>query len=198
MLTLPFASAYFAAYPGFDVPPFWVAPLKPVLAPALGFADRITVYNVYGRVFNAVYLLFLPAAFALRRLQEGRGWQAGWGGGLTVAGLLAAAVGVAGDYWLDGAGFLLEFCGLLIMNLGALLSGLAGLRAGGLPRGLAWLLTTCFPGLFAVQFLIGHIPSSPTLLFAVAWLALGHRLQAPAGQLPNPSHADQSEKPAHG
>jgi len=176
LLTPPFASAFFAAYPGYDVPPFWVAPLQPLLAPALGFADRITVYNVYGRVYNVVYGLFLPAAFGLHRLQKKRGRLAGWGCGLTVAGLLTAAVGVAGDYWLDGAGFMLELFGLLIMNLGASLSGLAGLRAGGLPRGLAWLLTLCFPGLFAIQFLIWHIPSSPTFLFAAAWLSLGYHL----------------------
>lgn len=198
-LTFPFASAYFAAYPGYDVPPFWVSLLKPALAPVLGFADRVTVYNVYGRVYNVVYLLFLPVAFALRR------WLAGapsrlvrWGFRLTVAGLAAALVGVAGDYWLEGTGFMLEFFGLLVMNLGASLSGLAVLRKGGLPRGLSWLLAVCFPGLFAVHFLIGHIPSGPTFLFAVAWLALGYRLQLPAGQPLNPSYTGQPEGPAHG
>lgn len=198
LLTLPFASAYFAAYPGFDMPPFWAAPLKPALTPLLSFADRVTVYNVYGRVYNVVYLLFLPAAFVLRRLQKERGGRlAGWGFGLTLAGLLAAAVGVAGDYWLGGAGFMLEFFGLLVMNLGASLSGLAVLRKGGLPHWLRWLLVICFPGLFAVHFLIGHIPSGPTFLFAVAWLALGYQLQVPAGQLLNPLYTGQPEGHAH-
>lgn len=183
LLTLPFASAYFAAYPGFDVPPFWVAPLKPGLAPLLSFADRVTVYNFYGRAYNVVYPLFLPAVFALRqRLAGGAGWLGAGGFWLTVAGLGAATVGVAGDYWLDGAGFMLEFFGLLIMNLGASLAGLAGLRRGGLPRGLSGLLAICFPGLFAVHFLIGHLPSGPTLLFAIAGLVLGDHVQRQEAQ----------------
>ena len=89
------------------------------------------------------------------------------------------------------------FFGLLVMNLGASLSGLAVLRKGGLPHWLRWLLVICFPGLFAVHFLIGHIPSGPTFLFAVAWLALGYQLQVPAGQLLNPLYTGQPEGHAH-
>jgi len=53
ILTAPFASAYFSAYPGYDVPPFWMQSLRPALRPLITFASPVAVYNVYGRVFDS-------------------------------------------------------------------------------------------------------------------------------------------------
>src|SRR5687768_16342895 len=98
VLTPPFASAYFAAYPGFDVPPLWLAFLRPALMPWLTFAPPIRVYNLYGRVYELVYLLLLPAVFGVHRLRRtttGRAEK--WGFVMVVVGLICSFVGVAGD-----------------------------------------------------------------------------------------------------
>lgn len=176
-LTVPFAVAYFSAYPGYDIPPFWVAPLKGTLGRLLTFAPPVAVYSLYGRIYNLVYLLFLPAVFGLHALHQGdNGKVEKWGFGLLVVGLVAAFIGVAGDYWADGAGFLIEILGLLVCSIGATLYGVATLRSRVLPLWCAWLLVVCLPGVFIFLLLIGHIPSGPTFLFAVAWLIIGYML----------------------
>ncbi len=173
-LTPPFATAYFSAYPGFDVPPFWLSLLKPALRPSLTFGSPVAVYNFYGRIFNLVYLLFLPAAFGLHRLhQRASNRIEKWGFAILVVGLLGAFIGVAGDYWADGAGFFIELLGLLALAIGTTVYGIALLRSKVLPSGCAWLLVACGPGIFVFFPLIGHIPSGPTFPFAISWLVVG-------------------------
>jgi hypothetical protein len=177
ILTAPFATAYFSAYPGSDIPPFWLPRLKPTLEPLLTFVSPVMVYNVYGRIFNLVYLLFLPAAFGLHHLhQEASSRIEKWGFAILVVGLLATFIGVAGDYWADGAGFFIELLGLLTLAIGATLYGVALLRSKVVPSWCAWLLVACGPGVFVFFPLIGHIPSGPTFLFAIAWLIVGYIL----------------------
>ncbi|MGH8611964.1 MAG: hypothetical protein ACREYF_07950 [Gammaproteobacteria bacterium] len=177
VLTGPFTIAYFSAYPSFDVPPFWIRSLKPALTPLLTFASPVAVYNVYGRIYDLVYLLFLPATFGLHHLQKGAsGRVEKWGFGILVAGLLAALIGNAGDYWADGAGFFLTLLGLLTLSIGVTLYGVATLRSKVLPTWCSWLLIASGPGAFVFLLLIGHIPSGPTFLFAVSWLIIGYML----------------------
>jgi hypothetical protein len=186
LLTPPFASAYFAAYPGFEVPPFWIAWLRPALAPWLTFAPPITVYNLYGRVYEIVYLLFLPAAFGVHRLHRGTAGRAEkWGFAMVVVGLLTSFIGVAGDYWADGAGFVIELLGLLILSIGTAVYGVGLLRGGVVPRWCGWLLVSCLPAVFIIFPLIGHIPSGPTLPIAVAWLMVGSMLLLKKGRQPS-------------
>jgi hypothetical protein len=177
LLTAPLAIAYFTAYPGYEVPPFWIHLLKPALGSLLTFAAPEVVYALYGRIFTLVYLLFLPAAFGLHQLHRGAGGRIEkFGFVLLVVALLATFVGVAGDYWADGAGFIIELVGLLLLAIGATLYGVALLRSKVIPSWCAWLLIFCGPGVFIVFPLIGHIPSGPTFLFAVAWLIVGYML----------------------
>jgi hypothetical protein len=175
LLTAPFAIAYYKAYPGFDVPPFWIQPLNTVLTPLLAFSSPENVYNSYGRIFNFVYLLFLPAVFALHhlhRIANGKLEKVAYG--ILSISLPATFIGVAGDYWMNGAGFFIEVLGLLALNLGATLYGVVVLRNNLLPKWCGWLMASCFPGLFVFMFLIWHIPSAPTFLIAVSWLILGY------------------------
>ncbi len=174
LLTAPFAAAYFRAYSGFDPTPIWLPALRPILRPLLSFAQPVAVYNAFGRVYDLVYILLLPAALALRRLH----WPLGskfekWAFLLTIVGLLASFVGVAGDYWANGTGFVLELPGLLILATGATLSGIVSLRRRILPRWVSWLMVLCLPGLFVWFILIGHIPSGPTFAIALAYIGIG-------------------------
>ena len=175
LLTPPFAIAGDTAYHIFDVPPFWMHSLKPALTPLLTFAPPVAVYNTYGRMFDLVYLLFLPAMFGLHHLHQGvRGRIEKWGFAVVVIGLIAAFIGVAGDYWVEGVVFYFsEIFGLLLMPVGTTLYGVAILRSGVVPRWCGWLLVSCLPGTFVFSLLIPHIPSGQTFLFAVSWLMMG-------------------------
>lgn len=189
-LTPPFVTAYFSAYPGHNVPPFWIDSLKPALGSLLTFASPEVVYDVYGRVFDVVYLLFLPAAFGLHHLHQGASSRIEKGGfGILVVGLLASFIGVAGDYWANGAGFFMELLGLLILAIGATLYGVALLRSKVIPSWSAWLLVACGPGAFvfvpltAMSSLPTYLyaislgfPEGPTFLFAISWVILGSML----------------------
>lgn len=177
VLTMPFAIAYHTAYPGFDVPPYWISAAGAALRPVISFAAPSVVYDVYGRVFDLVYLLFLPATFALHRLHRGATSTIERAGFVTLAvGLLVTFVGVAGDYWADGALFVMSVLGLLTIGVGAVVYGVAMLQRAVLPGWLGWLLIGCLPGAFIVTWIIGHIPSGPTVPFAAFFLALGYVL----------------------
>jgi hypothetical protein len=175
VLTVPFASAYFIAYPvEGEAPPGWLHSLEPELGSLLTFAAPETVYTLYGKVFNLVYLLILPAVFGLHHLHRGtnspkemRAFR------MLVGGLIATSIGVAFDYWADGIGFVITMFGLLAVIVGTTLYGVATLRAGVLPPWSSWLLVAGGPGAFVGMALFGHIPSGPTLLFAASWMAVG-------------------------
>lgn len=182
LLTIPFASAYFMAYSSPSAAPFWIHSLQSVLTPFLTFSAPTHVYNIYGRIFNVVYFLFLPAVFALHDLlRDVSGTLEKSAFGILTISLLVTSVGVAGDYWWNGTGFLLEVLGLLALNIGTSLYGVIILQYGVLPKWCGWLMASCFPGLFVFVFLIGHIPSAPTVLVAVSWLTLGFILFSQKG-----------------
>ncbi len=174
ILTLPFAAAYFRAYPGFDVPPFWFPAVRSRFDPLLTFASPVAVYNTYGRIFNVVYLLLLPGVVSLHALQQAASDRfESWAVGVLVTGLVMSFIGVAGDYWADGLGWGIELLGLLVLLVGTTLVGIASVRAKRIPTWSAWLLIIAGPGAIVATLLIGHIPSGPTFLFACAWIVLG-------------------------
>ena len=179
LLTPPFATAYFLAYPGEDTLPFWHDALEPRLDPLLTFASSEAVYATYGRVYNLVYLLFIPLVVVLHRAvapAPGRLERRGYV--VLVSGLIATTLGVAGDYWGNGIGFPLEVLGLLLMVVGVTMWGAALVPNEVVPDSWAWLLVSCGPAAFATTALAGHLPSGPTLSFAIGWLVLGCLLMA--------------------
>lgn len=90
--------------------------------------------------------------------------------------MVATFVGVAGDYWADGVGFPVEVLRILIRAVGSSVYGAALLRGGIVPAWCGWMLVACGPGAFVSLFLVGHIPSGPTIPIAVASVVLGFRL----------------------
>lgn len=174
VLTPPFATAYFLAYPGEDPLPFWFEAAEARLEP---FVTGAGVYETYGRIYNLVYVLFLPAAYVLHQLHgpsasrlERRGFR------VVITGLGLTIVGVAGDYWANGIGFILEVPGLLILGVGMSIYGVALRRSGVLPNSCAWMFLLCGPGLVGFTALVGHVPSGPTFPLALTWLAAGGAL----------------------
>jgi len=168
LLTPPFATAYFLAFPGEDPLPFWFEAAESRLKPSLTGAD---VYETYGRIYNLVYVLFLPAAYMLHQLHgpsasrlERRGFR------VVISGLVLTIVGVTGDYWANGVGFILEVPGLLILGVGMSIYGVALRRSEVLPSSCAWMFMLCGPGLVGFTVLVGHIP------LALTWLAAGGAL----------------------
>lgn len=179
LLTMPFAVAFFLAYPGFNEHPIWFPAVLAVVTPYLDFAEPMQVYATYGRIYNIVYLLWLPATVAAHRLARAEPTRAErFGFWLTVTGLAATFVGVAGDYWADGIGYPLELLGLLALAVGCTVFGIGLRRAAAVPAWSAWLFVACTPALIPTVLLVGHIPSGPTLPVAVAYIGLGAVLWA--------------------
>ncbi len=188
LLTLPFAAAYFIAYPGYDELPFWFDVLMPVLEPMIGFGHPDDVYTTYGKIYNPIYLLLLPATLALHDLHRGTSSRLErWGFAMTMIGLIVSFVGVAGDYWANGAGFLLEVVGLLVLAVGCSLTGFAARRSRIIPSWCAWLLVLCLPGYIMWFILIGHIPSGHTVAVAVAYVGVGFVLLSGPRSMPHPA-----------
>lgn len=173
-MTPAFATAYFRAYGGESQLPFWFDAVNPVLDPLLTFAAPDRVYEIYGRLYNLVYLLLLPLVVALHdrhRDSPSRLEQCGYL--LLTGGLVATTVGVAGDYWANEIGFTLELLGLLAMTVGVTTWGVAMVRGRVVPARWAWLMVGCGPGAVATLLLAGHVPSGPTLSFAIVWFLVG-------------------------
>lgn len=173
-LTIPIASAYFRAYEAFDAHPIWLPFIERALAPLLEFAPPVTVYEIYGRIYAVVFILYLPAAIHLHRQRSERSGRLEAVGFAVVAGaLVTTAIGVAADYWANGIGYTLSLLGLLGLAIGSTVWGLGVRRGGTVPTWWAWLLIAVGPLSVLCLFLLGHVPSGPTLPFAVAWLLLG-------------------------
>lgn len=173
VLTPPFATAYFVAYPG-NTLPFWYDDARPLLTRLLAFDSSEVVYATYGRIYNLVYLLFMPAAVVTHRAHASSASRLESAGhGLLMTGLVVTAIGVAGDYWGDGIGFAVEVLGLVVMVVGVTVWGLALARARVVPASWAWLMLLCGPAAIASTAIVGHLPSGPTTAFALVWLLVG-------------------------
>lgn len=170
-LTPPLASAYHLAY---SEPPPWFLPLIPLLGPLLDFGPISSVYNIYGRWFALVYLLALPGFQGLRQLQQPSPWSlADISWKILVLALILTCIGVAGDYWFDGAGWTLTLLGLLILLIATTVYGATLLRARVVPAWLGWSLALTGLGGFPSSLLSGHIPSGPTIAPAIGWICVG-------------------------
>lgn len=177
LLTIPFALAYFQAYPGYGVPPPWLLSFRRPLSTLLAFAPATVVYAIYGRLFGLVYLLFLPGVFGLHQVQQVRPGNAEqWSFRLLVSALVTTWLGVLSDYWANGAGFLLEVVGLLLLLLSTTLYGIVTLRTAVLPSWSAWPLILAGPAGCVTTLLLGHVPSGPTVTVAIAWMVVGYLL----------------------
>ncbi len=170
-LALPLASAYHLAY---DELPSWFYPLMPVVRPLLSFGRMGAVYEIYGRWYAVVYLLAALGLQGLRLLQRPAprsladiSWKC------LALSLALSCIGVAADYWFDGAGWPLSLLALLIMLVATTVYGAALLRARAVPAWLGWALAITGLGGLPSSLLTGHVPSGPTIAPAVGWICVG-------------------------
>jgi len=201
VLTPPFATAYFLSYGVDETAPFWIDELKPRVRSWAGAMSPFDFYNRFGRVYDVVYLLMIPAFLVLHDLHrhlgsrlESRGFRA------VMFGLVASFLGVAGDYWADGVGFPVEMLGLLVLALGSTAYGIALVRARVVPSWCGWMLVGCAPATVVAMFLVGHLPSGPTLPLAIVCVPLGFMLvltrnAAPSTEQAPPGTDDQHAGP---
>ncbi|SFN49781.1 hypothetical protein [Mycetocola miduiensis] len=173
VLTIPIAAAYFRAYEGFDARPVWLPFMERALAPLLEFAPPVTVYEIYGRIYAVVFILYLPAAIHLHRQRSERSRLEAVGFVVVAGALVTTAIGVAADYWANGIGYIPSLFGLLGLAIGSTVWGLGVRRGGTVPTWWALLLIAVGPLSVLCLFLLGHVPSGPALPFAVAWFLLG-------------------------
>jgi hypothetical protein len=155
------ATAYYSAHHSAGSPPFWVPSAQVLLAGLLDFAPPGVVYNTYGRLFPIAYLLFIPGVIGLNAKVGESGGRGTWGYRLLLAGLFVVLVAVFGDYWGGGWGWPLQLPGFLLLLVGAVLYGLALLRAGTIFRWPARLLVLSGPGgVVLSMWPIHHWPSA--------------------------------------
>jgi len=186
LITPAFALSYFSAYavPG-ESPSPWLAALQDTLAEAgLLEPGSETVYDRYGVLYLAAWVLALAGLVALVRPQLGlatprlrRAW-------VGVLGCLAlVAVGILGDYAVPndvvgGVGFVLTGLGFLGATVAFALLGYALRRHIGASQGVASSVGAL--GVVSVvggMALVRHIPSGPGLGFLLAAIvvAASHR-----------------------
>lgn len=181
-ISLPFAAAFYLAYPGFNTPPFWWEGFRAAYAGLFEFAAATRVYQIYGRIYSLLIPLTLPALFSLRTRIPVSSRAAIWGRRVFIAGVVLFALGIIGDYWPDpnsqfvGAGFLLEMIGTPTLWVGSLIYGLAVLRNDRTPRWVGAAVTGIAPLGILGSILLNHIPSGPLFGYAVFSLVLGTAL----------------------
>jgi hypothetical protein len=166
---------------GLTVPP-WQPALEQIAAPALTFAPAIDVYHFYGRLVFLVLAAFTVSVFLLSANQradfnEKPSRIQTWGFRLAMTGLVLTVVGNLGDYWVS-VGEIIDLVafvggtvlGLLLLAIGLVLFGVAGLRSASLPKPAAWALMLWFPFTFLL-FLVGmaNLPAAPLLSLSLAW-----------------------------
>lgn len=186
LLTPAFALSYYSAY-GLpeEEPPGWLEQLRgPLTAAGLLDAGSTELYDVYGLLYCAAWILALAGLVGLLRAEWrrftpplGRSWAA------VISGLGFVAVGIFGDYApasdiVGLVGFLLTGVGFLVAAVGCGLLGRAlrrDRRANLVSAlGVGSLGVVSLVGGIAV---VGHIPSGPGLgwVAAAILLALSRR-----------------------
>ena len=194
LITPAFALSYFSGYamPG-ESPRPWLAALQdPLVRAGLLVPGSTTVYDRYGMLYLAAWVLALVGLVALVRPQLDRAMprlRRAWG---AVLGCLAlVAVGILGDYAIPneivgGVGFALTGLGFLGAAVAFAFLGHALGRQVGASTWVVWSV-----GLLGVvsvvggTALVGHIPSGPGCGFAIAALVCA------ASQRANRNHAVQ-------
>lgn len=182
LISPPFAAAYFRAYPGYEVPPFWWSDFLRTFPDLLQFAASPSVYKFYGRMYSLAIPLSLPAVLELRKRIPTSSRSMIWARRIFTSGLAIFGLGVIGDYWPDqesfwiGLGFLFELVGLLILWIGAFLYGIGANRTEASLRWIGSGLIGIAPlGLLGI-LLLAHIPSGPLLGYFILMLLWGARL----------------------
>jgi hypothetical protein len=193
ILTFPFATAYFVAFPGYDTPPGWLPLARSAFQPVLSFNQPDAVYETYGRVFSLVYPLLLPVILQLHHLQqrtEDR-WErrSFW---TVIIGLALTFIGISGDYWLGDALWIMQLPGLLLLAIGSTMYGVASRRSGRLPAWVYWLLILALPLSALSMWQANHFPSGPTLPVALAWAGVGVVLTLDKFPAPGPDMAEST------
>lgn len=192
VLTPVFALSYFLAY-GLpqESPPGWLAQLREPLADAGLLEGSTAVYDRYGLIYGAAWVLALAGLVGLL-LQEWRAFtprlRRVWA--VVVTGLGVVAVGILGDYApvsdiVGGVGFVLTGVGFVIAAVGCGLLGWALRRDRGanplMALGVGVLGVVSLVGGMA---LVGHIPSGPGLGWVFGAIVLGLARQRPSGVEP--------------
>jgi hypothetical protein len=185
-ITPAFALSYFSVYavPG-ESPSPWLAALQdPLVGAGLLEPGSTTVYDRYGVLYLAAWVLALAGLVALVRPQLARATphlRREWFAVLGCLGLVA--VGILGDYAIPndnvgGVGFILTGLGFLGAAVAFAFLGYALRRQIGVSRWVAWSVGVL--GAVSVvggMALVGHIPSGPGCGFALAAIvvAASHR-----------------------
>ena len=194
LITPAFALSYFSAYavPG-ESPSSWLAALQdPLVRAGLVEPGSTTVYDRYGVLYLAAWVLALAGLTALVRPQLHRGTPRLRRAWVAVLGCLTLiAVGILGDYAIPndnvgGVGFVLTGVGFLAAAVAFAFLGHALRRHNDLSRWVAWSVAVL--GVVSVvggMALVGHIPSGPGCGFALAALV--------AGASPSASRLDSDE-----
>ena len=181
LLTPAFALSYLSAYaaPGESARP-WLAALRdPLLRAGLLDPGSTAVYDRYGLLYLAAWVLALAGLAALVRPQLDRSvprLRRAW---VAVLGCLTlVAVGILGDYGVPsdtvgGVGFVLTGIGFVGAALAlAFLARALGRDVGAGP----WVVRSVAPlgvvSLVGGLALVGHVPSGPGVGFAGAALVL--------------------------
>ncbi|KTG08151.1 hypothetical protein AUR64_00820 [Haloprofundus marisrubri] len=140
------------------------------------------VVGPFGIVASIVLAAALVPLYASERQWFGRLAKAGFG--LLAVGSAVAAVALPiADYWI-GIAFLAYLAGLLVLFVGAIVYGVAMLRADAPPRTAAWLLIAALPiglpGAIAIMQLTAGEVLDPwggsMILYGLAWVFLGRHL----------------------
>ena len=156
---------------------------------ALAFGEAVTAYEVYGKGFFMVYLLFVPIVRLVHRAYlnaggssrvELRSW---W---VMFAALLAAVVGdfvaywalsIPGsgdDYFAATVGFLIEFNAVLLLLFSTGVYAVVAARFKVLPRWGPWLLILIFPVSWATgHYVVDYFPNAWVVPLSVGWGAIG-------------------------
>lgn len=154
-------------------------------APGLwNFASRQEVYLTYGRITSVMLVLALLGIFALHALQKADGAKfEKWAfRAFTIAFVLLSA-GALIEYFtpfLEEGFVYLALPGLALTLITGLVYGLASIRRGVLPKGLAIFLALSFiPGVPLMVALLGHIPVGFSLVM-IALILVGLRVSKAA------------------
>jgi len=146
--------------------------------------------DVFWRLFPSAPLALAVGVVGLLWVGAlGSGWPARAGAGVTLLGLLMVISGVTGQFWLglDDTFTILAPAyhtfrgGLVVLALGSLALGLAGLRRGSVPAwGAIPFLVAALGGLAAFIRELGAVGSGLWSAFGAGWIWLGLSVVLPA------------------
>jgi hypothetical protein len=139
--------------------------------------------DVFWRLFPAAPLALAVGLVGLMWIGAlGSGWPARTGAGVTLLGLLMVIAGIVGQFWLAldetfsvlAPAYYTFRSGLVVLALGSIAVGLAGLRYGSLPAwGALPFVAGSVGGLVAFSWELGTLGSGLWAVFGAGWIWLG-------------------------